>query len=875
MRHDDLDDELASHLEFQARKHMAAGMSEADARRQARAEFGGLDLTKEQCRDVDPWQQVDRLRRDFRYAVRSLRKSPIFTLIAVVILAAGIGATTGAFSVVDAVLYRPIGVSRPGELVRISTMGKQGRPGRLPSTILEPLRNSKWLAGACGFLGSQEGFEVNRTPKTVGVMIFSGDCFGTLGVATKLGRPLLPSDDQPGAAAAAVITGELWRRDFGARADAIGQTVQMPGVSFTIVGVAEDRFNGLILGFPTGIIIPLHQLPSKTGQVGQQAFWWVELFGRRAPGVSLQQATAGLAAQSAWLLENSVPPGANAARRKQYLDARLAIAPGGRGIDNFLRRRFGSPLLAIFSICAAILAIACVNLAGLILARAWRRRKEIGVRLALGASRRQVAGMLALESTLLVAAGAWLAIPCALAVDRLVAGQGTEMFGVEMQLGLDQRSILFFVAITIGSAVALAGASAWQARRLCRGGWLQDSGVRVVHGYGLAQKALIGAQIALTLALVCAAGMFGSSLRGLYGINLGVDLRHVWDVKLASRPMAYEQFDLIPYYRDLIGQVENIPGLRGAVVANFVPFYDLTQRSAAALIESADPGQELDAHTAAVTDGFFPMMGMRMVAGSDFRRDLPPGAEPEAIVSQSLAARWGGAGALLGRHIRMGTAAEYQRMRVVGVTGDAELDLANPSAYKPFAVYVNSWQHPNAWAGYSILLLKTAGGGLPAAGLRQVVDRLGRDYVDRTRPLESERDAALVEDRTTAYLSAAFGALALALAATGLFGLLSYQVANRTGEIGIRMALGARRGQIQWLIVRQIAGLVGGGAAAGLALALLAGRAVSGMLFGVNASDPKLLVGSVGVLGATALLAAWLPARRAASVDPQVALRHE
>ena len=589
-----------------------------------------------------------------------------------------------------------------------------------------------------------------------------------------------------------------------------------------------------------------------------------------------RQAAAGLAAQSGWLLEQRAPPRYVAGQRRQYLARQLTAAPAGRGIDYFLRNRFGEPLLAVFGICAAILAIACVNMANLMLARAMRRRKEVALRLALGASRGHIAGMLALESSLLVAVGAALGAVFTLAVDRLVLLEGAAMFGnFGMRLGFDSRVTLFFAALVVAIAGALAGASAWQAHRLCRQGALKDNGSRVSYGNNPAQRILVAAQIALTLALVAGGAMFGSSLGKLNGLNLGVNTQHVWDAMLASRPAGYQNFAPAPYYRDLVRNAETIPGMASAVLADFVPFYTTAYQNSVAAIENGEPGQEVQAHIGTVTDGFFPMMGIRIVEGRDFRRDEALGSEPSAIVSQPLADRLGGAAAALGRHIRVGTSPEYQRLLVVGIAANAQLDLSDPAEDRPLTVYIDSWQHPEAQAGYPVLLLKTAGGPLPAAALRQAVDRAGREYVERVRSVDSEKDGALVENRVMAYLSGAFGMLALALAATGLFGLLSYQVSNRTAEIGIRMALGAQSGQIQWLILRQIAGLLAFGSAAGLALALVEGRAIAGLLFGVRAGDPALLAVSIIALTATALIAAWIPARRAASVDPLVALRHE
>jgi predicted lysophospholipase L1 biosynthesis ABC-type transport system permease subunit len=320
--------------------------------------------------------------------------------------------------------------------------------------------------------------------------------------------------------------------------------------------------------------------------------------------------------------------------------------------------------------------------------------------------------------------------------------------------------------------------------------------------------------------------------------------------------------------------VEAIPGVTSAALTDFVPFYNAMYRQPVSAIETGDTGHEVPAHVAKVTDGFFSMMGMRIEAGNDFRRDEASGAEPGAIVSQALAEHLGGA-ALIGRHIRVGTSPEYQRLKVVGIASNAQLDLVDPSLTKPFTVYIDSWQHPEAQAGYPVLLLKNSGGPLPAAMLRQVVNRAGREYVQRVRTVDAEKDGALVENRVVAYLASAFGMLALVLASTGLFGLLSYQVANRTNEIGIRVALGARRGQIQWLILRQTAGLLAIGGVTGVALTLGLGEAITGLLFGVRADDPGFLAGSVVILAAAALMAAWFPARRAASVDPLTALRHE
>jgi predicted permease len=872
----DLDAELTSHLELQAGKYLAAGMSEEEARRRARIEFGGLEQAREQVRDVDRWHWIDVLARNLKYALRSLRKSPGFSLVAVLILAIGIGSNLAVFSLVDSLLFRAIPVERPEELVRISSIDKQSRLGNLSSIIVDPLKRDSAFRGVCGFNTSYEGAEINGTLASIGILGFTGDCFQTVGIRVQLGRPIAPSDDSAGVEGVAVITGSLWRNTFGGRRDVLGKRIKMAGVALTVVGVAEDRFEGLLLGFPAGIILPLHQEPGPLPGSGKQASYFVIVLARRAPGISESQALAGIVTRNNALLEESVPPNYNPNRRKLYLANKLAVTSAKNGIDYFLRNRFGKPLYAVFGICATILLIACVNLANLLLARNLRKRREIGMRLALGARRTHIAGMLALESSILVLASAGLGVLFALWLDDMVVAQGASMFGnFSLPIGFDWRVTLFLAGAVLLIAGAFAGAAAWQSGRLCSAEGTRDGGRGVIGGGGRAQKILIASQIALTLALVAGGSLFGSSLRRLYQIDLGVKTERVWDVMLSTRPDGYSNPTPGLYYRDLLRQIELIPGVSSATLSNNVPYYLSAVQAPVTALENADSGREPRSHVLLAADGFFKTLGIRMIAGEDFHRDDLNKGEPLVIVSESLAAQFGDPAALVGQHIRIGNDKAYQRLRISGVVSNAELDLVNPSETKPLVAYINLWEHLELAAGGPVLLIKTIGGALDSGPVRRVVDSMGIEYVERFRTLDAEKDGALVEGRTMAFLSGAFGVLALVMAATGLFGLLSYQVANRTSEIGVRMALGARRIQIQWLVVRQVLGLLVAGCIVGIGAALAVGKAIQGLLYGVRGSDAVVLGGSVIVLAATALIAAWLPARRASAVDPVVALRHE
>lgn len=535
--------------------------------------------------------------------------------------------------------------------------------------------------------------------------------------------------------------------------------------------------------------------------------------------------------------------------------------------------------------CAAILLIACVNLASLLLARSFRRQREIEVRLALGARRSDVAGILVLENVILVLAGAALGLLLALWTARTIVAQGDRMFSnFSLSVTLDSRMIFFLVAAIVLVIGIFAGTAIWQAGRLGRSETLNETGRGVIATNSFGQKVLAGIQIALTLALVAGSALFGASLKHMYGIDFGIQPKHVWEVALSARPGGYRNFVPNAYYRDLLQAIETLPGVRAVSTADAIPFLNGTEMESIATIENVQTGHEVQARVLGVSDRFFETMGAKIVAGDDFQRPGQDSSERTAILSRSLAQylamHYLGARStidgreLIAHYVRVGADAEYQRLKVTGIASDTDLNLANLDNTKPFTVYVSFWQHPGL-QGYPVLLIKTSGNALSAASVRRIIDERGREYVQRFTTIDDEIDNALVENRIVAYLSAAFGVLALVMAAVGLFGLLSYQVSNRTGEIGIRMAMGAQRTQIQSLILRQILGPLIFGCLAGIALTFAIERLIRGLLYGISAYNPSVLFFSIAVLATTATIAAWIPANRASAIDPLDALRHE
>ncbi len=430
---EELAEELALHVELQTRKHIAAGVSEEEARRLARVEFGAAEAAREECREAGRWNALDACSRNVRYAVRSLRRAPAFAVIAVCILATGIGTNLAVFDLVNALLLRPLPLRNAAELVHISTVDRNGELGELPSTFLDSLKKVPDYQGLCGFDTGYPGVEVGGALTSVGTLGFSGDCFSTLGISVQLGRSLRPQDDNAGEQPVAVITDAFWRRQFDGRRNMLGERVCMGGQTYTVVGITEPRFNGLLVGFPAGVITTLsqeHSAPLANGK--RPTYWWANILARRARGISEQEALARLKVRSRQLLADSVPPHYSAARRRAYLESKVTLTPGGAGIDYFLRRRFGSSLYAVAGVCAALLLIGCVNLVNLLLARSMKRRREVAVRFALGAKRADVAWLFATESFLLTGAGAVLGFLLAQALDRWLMRWGTESSGTSI-----------------------------------------------------------------------------------------------------------------------------------------------------------------------------------------------------------------------------------------------------------------------------------------------------------------------------------------------------------------------------------------------------------------------------------------------------------
>jgi predicted permease len=872
---DDLEEELNAHIDLQMKKYVAAGWPPAEAYRRARIEFGARDAVLEECREIDPWRWPRATMRNCKHSVRSLRRSPGFAFTFTLILVIAIAANLAVFSTINAVFFRPLPIHDPQQLVRISWRDRQGNKGGLfPVELLTALRENRAFQGLCGFDTSYRLVQVGGTLRSSGIAGFAGSCFETLGIPLQAGRPISPNDDRPGAERVAVISGEMWRDVFGGRANVLGSRIRVETEEFTIIGVTSERFRGLLLGFPEPVMIPLRQEPSMRPDMPLPTDHpWVNVLARLGPGIAESQAAASVAAQTNALLQQSIPPSYGTDDRKQYTTRSLTVSPASSGVDYFLRDRFGASLYAMFGICGAVLIIACLNLVTLLLARTVSRSHEIAVRLALGASRFHVAGTIFLEAAILICIAAGLGIAAGLwAAETFVCRVG-EMFGnFNMDLGLDIRVGAALVAAIFIIAASFAIASVWQTGRLSSAHAVKMGGRGVIASNSFAQKGLVAVQIAFTLAFVTTGAVFGLSLKNMYNIDFGIQPQNVWIVQLAPKPGGYKGLSLGPYYRDLLQQVGSLPNVEMVTVNNTMPFVQSPFQEPVKSIENAQVG-ELEAETVAVGENYFRTLGAKIIGGDDFRAGDTSG-EPAVILSESLARRLGPLNEVVGEHVQVGAEHQARRLKVIGIASDIDVNLANHGQTKSLTAYLNFWQAPDL-QGYSVLMVKTRTNTLSSAAILQIVNQHGHEYIERFGTLRGQIDQALAVNRLLAYLSGAFSLVALVMAAVGLFGVLNYQVANRTSEIGIRMALGANRWQINRLFLRHVTIVLLVGVSLGLAMTMVLEKLMRGLLYGVEATDPSLLIFSTGILAVTAGVAAWIPVRRASGVDPVQAMRHE
>jgi predicted permease len=864
----DLDDELRNFIDLSAAARIRDGVKPAEARRLAALELGGVEQTKERVRTARHGGLLDEVARDVRYAFRTFRRSPGFVTVVVLTLAFGIGTNTAIFSLIDALMLRWLPVRNPQELVQLKMYrpGDTGPGGESFSyAMVRALADEREvftdLAGFSSFPFTVGGGE--SVGRVFGVLV-TGEYYETLGLNPSAGRLLTRADDEPGAPLAVVISDRYWERQYLRNPGVVGQTITLDGGTATIVGVSPPGFNGATVGWPADITAPIAAFASVNRFVkeisGPGNFWLVTL-ARPAPGLSRSQANARLATAWSRIGDAVIAPHWPSERRRSFIDSRLELTPGGTGWT-FMRALYRKPLIVLMAAVAVVLLIACANVASLMLVRAATRQREIAVRLAMGAGRSRIVRQLLIESTLLSLAAAAVGVLLAWGSSRLLV-HSIATGPIELTFDLTpNRQILGFTALVAVATGMLFGlAPAFHSRRAQLLSALKEDG----RGGGSRSRwlsPLIAAQVALSLLLLVGAGLFFRTLRNLQNLDPGFKRDGVLLVQLDGRrtPIPVQWLD----------ELRGVPGVISVSVSTHTPL------SGSSWSDIAVPkGQPLPKNDTARFVGagprFFETMQMRIVAGREFSDRDGAGAPRVAIVDQAFARRYFPNQQPLGQYLSTIMNGEQEDLEVVGLAKDANWSGLRraPAA----TVYVPYQQLKNVFTTFE---MRTAGSlAQTAAGIRRVLQSRLPDTVIEVRPLSAQVDGTMVQERALATLASAFGVLALVLACVGLYGLQTYTVARRTKEIGVRIALGAERQRIIAMVLKSAVGLVSIGVLIGLPAAWAASRWVRSMLFGLKPADPATTASAMLLLLVAALIAAYLPARRASLIDPAVALRDE
>ncbi len=859
----DLEEEMRFHVDMQTEKHIQEGMTPKEARALAERELGSADRFKDEVRDVRGITWLDDLRRDVRFGLRSLRRSPGFTVVALLCLALGIGANAALFSVLNAVLLRPLSFPEPERLVRVyETWGDKQLPGSVSvpnyrdwaeqSTVFEAL--TAWVGGSRNL---QEAGNAERI-RTVEA---TPNLFQMLRARPLRGRLFSPGQDEPGRSQVVVIGETLWRRRFGADPALVGRTIQLDGNPYLVIGILPAE-----LSFPPlsreGIDAWLLRLPNP--RIDSRGSHFLAVTGRLKPGASRGQAFAQLKQIAARLAKTY--PDQQAGRSVKLMGLRESI------VGETPRKALLILLAAVF----LVLLIACANVANLLLARAAVRQREMAVRLALGAGRSRLVRQLLVESLVLALGGALLGLLLA----RWALAALTPLVRVALPVSggipLDGRVFLFLLAVAAFSGIAFGLVPALQAAR----GDVRESlveGGRTTSG-GRQQRfrsGLVVAEIALSLVLLVGAGLLLRGFLKVSGtepgfVSRGVLTAHV-AVPATTRPVVPR------FFRPLLDKVRALPGVRAAALISMIPVQEAWTNASYTVEGRPEPPlpQQPMAEIRMASPSFFNALGIPLLRGRDFtERDGEKGINV-AIVNEVLVRQQFPGENPLGRRIRMGGDMKLEIIGVVGAVHQAGLDQ-EPLAevYLPYAGAEGDYGELLTDAA---LVVKTAGSpGALAPDLRRAVRAVDPGVpLYKMLTMEQVISDSLASRRLNLWLLALFAGIALALSAAGLYGVISYLVAQRTREIGMRMALGAQARDVIRLVMRQGSRLTLVGIAVGAAGALALTRGLESLLDGVSAHDPLTFLSIAILLAAVALFASWLPARRAARVQPIVAIRNE
>lgn len=851
----ELSEELAFHIEMETEKNIRAGLSPAEARRAALVSFRGVERTKEEVRATRRASGIEVLARDVAMAVRMIRRSPGVAAVVVLTLGVGIGAATAIFSVVDAAVLRPLPWSDPGRLVEVRETTPQGAPFSVSEpNYLDFRAGGHLLTQMAAFRGASPSLTGHGEPVQVPGLAVTHTLFPLLGAKAELGRTFTAEEDRPGEGRVVVLSHGLWQRRFGADPGIVGRAIELDGEPYVVTGVMPADFSF----FGAQLWIPLAP-DARSNRTNH----WLGVLGRLAPGATVRQAQAELAGVSSSL-------------------AKLYPAMSGWSVevrslkDLFVGQEFRRASVLLMGAVALLLLMACANAANLLLARAATRRRELGIRSALGAGRLRLLRQLLTESGLLALAGTGLGLLLAWWAATAVRAAAPAAIPRVENVTVNLRVLGFAAAMALLTALLSGAFPALQAARTDAAEQLRDGGRSgASRGQRRLRDGLVVAQVSTAVVLLLGAGLLLRSFVRLQGVDPGFRVQNIWAVPLHLSESRYPQGDQQFFaFRDILARVRTIPGVTSAAAGLVDPFSGFSATNDVTPAERVGQVSEagyMQARWRAVSGSYFQTMDVPLLRGRLFTTQDRYGAPPVIIVTRTAAERlWPGEDAVGKRLFWGGT--DGQPRTVIGVVGDIQ-DVAMDADPAPL-VFLSYRQ---VVLPLMTLLVRTDASvpGLATAIRHAVWDVDPALAVPEVRPLAQNRTDALAGPRFNTMLLAAFAAVALLLAAVGLYGLLAFLVARRTRELGVRRALGADTGAVARMVVRHALALAGAGIAIGLVIAAALARFVASLLYHTSATDTLTYVAVPVLLALVATLAAWLPARRATRVSPLLALRSD
>ncbi|HWP42569.1 MAG TPA: ABC transporter permease [Blastocatellia bacterium] len=853
----ELDEELRFHLEKEVEQNLARGMGPEEARLAALRSFGGVEQVKEESRDVRGVRFLEELGQDLRYGARMLVKNPGFTVVAVIMLALGIGANTAIFSVVNAVLLRPLDYEDPDRLVTVLENNWQKGWTRFavaPGNFAAWREQNQVFEQMAAFTGSSFTLVGEGEPEQLPGTRASANLFALLGVKPALGRDFLPEEDHPGGERVVIVSHRLWQRRFGADPGLVGKPLTLNGQSYTVVGVMPAGF--LFPNPRTELWVPV---AFSAGDLGNRGGHDYVAIARLKPGVTLEQAQTEMSAIAARLEE-------------QYPETNAAW---GARVTLLVEEVVGDvrpALLALVCAVAFVLLIACANVANLLLARAAARQKEVAIRAALGSSRSRLLRQLLTESVLLsLLGGAFGMLLAAWGVDALVS-LGPANIPRLSQVGIDGRVLGFAFLISLATGIIFGLAPALQASQTDLSESLKEGGRSSSAGAGSQRlrRLLVVAEVALALALLVGAGLMIKSFVRLSEVETGFDSQNVLTAQITLPQSRYDdRQQQAAFFRQVLARIEALPGVESVGAASPLPFTG--DRLYSFIVEGHPTDNVPSANYYAVSPDYFVTMGIPLLKGRFFTEADMAESPRVAIINETMARRYFPDEDPIGKRMNITNGPEVMR-EIVGVVGDVKqygLDTQSPAQmYEPYL------QRP--YPGMTLVVRAASEpAGLIDAVRREVLAVDKEQPIARAQTMEEIIAKSVAPRRFSVILLAAFAAVALTLAAVGIYGVMSYLISQRTHEIGVRMALGAGRRDVLRLVVGQGMRLALLGVGIGLLAAFALTRLMESLLFGVSATDPLTYIVVALLLATSALLACYVPARRATKVDPLLALRYE